>query len=64
VINSDKQSPVYASAQDWEVLRHAKPEDFNGHTGFDRMTPAARLEWLDAAVQFVASAKNAVMLES
>jgi hypothetical protein len=58
VINFDKQSQVNVSANDWEVLRRSQPEDFDGHTGFDRMTPAERLEWLEAAVQFVTEAKQ------
>lgn len=41
------------SPSDWEALRLSRPEDYDGHTGFDRMTPAARLAWLDAAVEFV-----------
>lgn len=38
---------------DWEILRRSQPEDYDGHTAFDRMTPAARLAWLDAAAEFV-----------
>lgn len=59
-MNSDQQSPFLATQQDWDVLRQSKPVDYDGHTGFDRMTPAARLEWLEAAVQFVAEARCAV----
>lgn len=57
-MNSDKQSSGQASAHDWDVLRQSQPEDFDGHTGFDRMTPADRLEWLEAAVQFVAESRG------
>lgn len=46
--------PVPAvTPSDWAVLRHSRPEDYDGHTGFERMTPAARLAWLETAVEFV-----------
>ena len=35
------------------VLQKAKPEDFDGHTEFYRMTPLERLRWLDQAVEMV-----------
>ena len=35
------------------VLQKAKPEDFDGHTEFYRMTPMERLRWLDQAVEMV-----------
>jgi hypothetical protein len=35
------------------VLQKAKPEDFDGHTEFYRMTPLQRLRWLDQAVEMV-----------
>jgi hypothetical protein len=57
-MNPDNQSVGQVSVHDWEVLRRSQPEDFDGHTGFDRMTPAERLEWLEAAVQFVTEAKQ------
>lgn len=46
------------SAADWAVLRQSSPEDFDGHTGFERMTPTERLRWLDQAAEFV-SKQNA-----
>jgi hypothetical protein len=55
----EKQHVVQVTPQDWDALRQSKPSDYDGHTAFDRMTPAARLEWLDAAVQFVSEAKRA-----
>jgi len=39
-----------------KIIYKSSPEDFDGHTGFDRMTPAARLAWLETAVEFVTSA--------
>ena len=53
MINSEQRPVVGATASDWEVLRQSQPSDYDGHTGFDRMSPAARLEWLEAAVEFV-----------
>ena len=55
--------PVLAlTSSDWEALRHSRPADYDGHTGFDRMTPAARLAWLETAVEFVSrhAKRNAV----
>ena len=36
-----------------EAVRLSRPEDYDGHTGFDRMTPSQRLAWLDEATIFV-----------
>jgi len=36
-----------------EEVRRSRPEDYDGHTEFDRMTPAQRLAWLDEATLFV-----------
>mgnify|MGYP001554175225 CR=1 FL=1 len=38
---------------DWETLHRSVPADYDGHTGFDRMSPAARFAWLEAAAVFV-----------
>lgn len=35
-----------------------KPEDFDGHTEFYRLTPEQRLDWLAQAVCFVAEFKG------
>jgi len=53
-IQSQKLSTTTETAL--EILYRSSPEDFDGHTGFDRMTPAARLAWLETAVEFVTSA--------
>ncbi len=42
-----------------EILQKTKPEDFDGHTEFHRLTPEQRLAWLDQAVAFIQTAKNA-----
>ena len=36
-----------------EAVRLSRPEDYDGHTEFDRMTPSQRLAWLDEATLFV-----------
>ncbi len=35
------------------ALAQCKPEDFDGHTEFYRLTPEQRLEWLCRAAAFV-----------
>ena len=35
------------------ALAQCKPEDFDGHTEFHRLTPEQRLEWLCQAARFV-----------
>jgi hypothetical protein len=35
------------------ALAKCKPEDFDGHTEFYRLTPEQRLEWLCQAATFV-----------
>jgi hypothetical protein len=35
-----------------EQLRLANPEDFDGHTEFERMGPEERLMWLSQCAQF------------
>jgi len=36
-----------------EAVRRSRPEDYDGHTEFNRMTPAQRLAWLDEATLLV-----------
>ena len=36
-----------------EAVRHSRPQDYDGHTEFDRMTPGQRLAWLYEATVFV-----------
>jgi len=36
-----------------EAVRHSRPQDYDGHTEFDRMTPGQGLAWLDEATMFV-----------
>ena len=56
-------SPIHLKWDaDREALKNAKPEDFDGHTEFHRLTPEQRLAWLDQAVAFIQSAKPARLL--
>jgi hypothetical protein len=41
-----------------EAVRHSRPQDYDGHTEFDRMTPGQRLAWLDEATLLVFSHKK------
>lgn len=41
------------------IIAQSKPEDYDGHTEFDRLSPQARLEWLEAAAQFAEMARQA-----
>jgi hypothetical protein len=36
-----------------EAVRNSRPQDYDGHTEFDCMTPGQRLAWLDEATMFV-----------
>jgi len=42
-----------AKERDWALVRESRPEDYDGSTRFDRMTPHDRLVWLDMSVDFV-----------
>jgi hypothetical protein len=35
-----------------EILKFVKPEDFDGHTEFQRMSPEQRLRWLSEGAKF------------
>jgi len=39
-------------------LDQCRPEDFDGHTEFYRLTPEQRLDWLSRAANFVAEFKG------
>ena len=56
-----KSSPFSQSLgnQQHEILLRAKPEDFDGHSEFHRLTPEQRLAWLDQAVAFIQATKTA-----
>jgi hypothetical protein len=50
--------PAGASVRD--VIARSRPEDYDGHTEFARLTPRERLAWLDAAVVLWESRGGAV----
>jgi hypothetical protein len=39
------------------TVHRSQPEDYDGHTEFERLSPDARLTWLESAVRFVQSSK-------
>lgn len=41
------------------IIARSKPEDYDGHTEFERLSPRARLEWLESAVRFIESSRRA-----
>ena len=41
------------------IIAGSKPEDYDGHTEFHRLSPQARLEWLESAVRFIDSSRRA-----
>lgn len=45
-------------ARDLEIIRHANPDAFDGHTEFSRLSPNERLTWLESAVRFVQASKS------
>lgn len=58
-MSADRHPPL--KPQDVEaalaVIHRSSPGDYNGHTEFEKMTPDARLKWLEGAVRFVQSSK-------
>jgi hypothetical protein len=40
------------------ILATLKPEDFDGHTEFHRLTPEQKLMWLSQIAQFVIEART------
>ena len=49
----NRKSEIKPSAEFERALARCKPEDFDGHTEFYRLTPEQRLEWLYQAATFV-----------
>jgi hypothetical protein len=41
-----------------EVIARSRPEDYDGHTEFGRLTPAQRLAWLESAIRFIVSTRS------
>ena len=38
-----------------EAIARSRPEDYDGHTGFARMNPTERLNWMESAVMLIES---------
>jgi hypothetical protein len=52
-------SPSSDSEEEFDKrLAQCKPEDFDGHTEFYRMTPEQRLDWLGHAIQLISEFKG------
>ncbi len=49
----NRKTEIKPSAEFERALAQCKPEDFDGHTEFYRLTPEQRLEWLCQAATFV-----------
>ncbi len=41
-----------------EAIARSRPEDYDGHTEFARLSPAQRLDWLDAAVTLIEASRR------
>jgi hypothetical protein len=53
--------PVAESGQPpevWRAIARSTPSDYDGHTEFDRMSPADRLAWMEAALRFIESIRR------
>ena len=48
-----KKTERQPSSHSEKVLTACRPEDFDGHTDFQRLTPEQRLDWLCQAATFV-----------
>jgi hypothetical protein len=49
----NRKTEIKPSEEFERALAQCKPEDFDGHTEFYRLTPEQRLEWLCQAATFV-----------
>lgn len=58
----NRRTSIRSSKRKAVALRHQpeklRPEDFDGHTEFDRLTPEQRLMWLSQTVQFAIAARH------
>ena len=41
-----------------EILKACRPEDFDGHTAFSRLSPEERLDWLAHAAKLIREFKG------
>jgi hypothetical protein len=37
----------------WDAVAGSTDEDYDGHTEFERLSPSARLAWLEGALKFI-----------
>jgi hypothetical protein len=49
---------THRAASTRAIIARSRPQDFDGHTEFARMSPAERLAWLDSAVALVESRRT------
>jgi hypothetical protein len=54
----NRKTEIKPSAEFDRALARCKPEDFDGHTEFHRLTSEQRLEWLCQAATFVFESKG------
>ncbi|MEO6996026.1 MAG: hypothetical protein ABI273_20660 [Lacunisphaera sp.] len=58
----EKQSPLSPSsdavANALATIHRSQPEDYDGHTEFESLSPDARLSWLESAVRFIQASKE------
>ncbi|TSJ78975.1 hypothetical protein [Rariglobus hedericola] len=59
-IELNSRDSSFASKADWAALKQSTPQDYDGHTEFSRMTPGARLRWLEQAAEFILSRKTSL----
>jgi len=57
---SPKEKPAgpHSKSSLWEAIARSTPEDYDGHTEFERLSPSDRLAWLETAVQFIGSVQR------
>jgi hypothetical protein len=51
--NSSIPAAAAQSAAVRLIIADSRPEDYDGHTEFERLSPSDRLDWLDAAVTLI-----------
>ena len=61
-MNNAAPSPEPSAQPDW--WDKVGPEDFDGHSEFQRLTPEQRLLWLSQIQRFIATSKGKAYRES
>ena len=58
-MKKQSEQSIEEKRKEWFAqIDRCKPEDFDGHTEFYRLTPEQRLDWLAQAIWFVAEFKG------